>query len=220
MAGRAEERVPLIDFEDLAGWTVGCENGADADLSRTREQQMWGQYVGKVSYTGTSVESKAIIRPPSPVRISGSPDCINMWIHGNVWEWAPEPGSPFLDISVLITDSDGKEQSIYLTRMRWKEWWLAHKKLNAPMESGSVTGIEIKGVSNVETRAIFFDSLCFYKETLKPLEFEPRPARNLALFAGQDQGLNGTGPGRLPFPTREETILPSNFEKEFKNEIK
>jgi hypothetical protein len=71
-------------------------------------------------------------------------------------------------------------------------------------------GIEVSGISNTERRTIYLDSLAFYTEELKPIEFEPRPARNLKPFPGQTQGLNGTGEGTLPFPVREETILPTN----------
>lgn len=218
-AGRVEERTPLFGFEDLTGWTVSSEKGADAELVRTNEQRMWGEYVGKLTYTGKSAEGRAIIRPAKPIPIPQAFDCINFWVYGNVWEWAPEPGTPMVDVSVLITDSSGKETSIPLTRVRWKEWWLAHKKLGAPMEGASFSGVEVRGINNAEARSILFDSIYFYKEALKPLEFEPRPARNLKLFAGQDQGLNGTGKGKLPFPTREETILPTNFEKEWSNTV-
>ncbi len=220
MDGRTEDRTPLVDFEDLTGWTVECLDGAEADLIRTREQQMWGQYVGKIEYKGTAPESRVILRPPAPVPISDAFDCINMWIYGQSWEWAPESGTPFLDVAILIADSSGKEQSIPLTRIRWKEWWLAHKKLDSAMKSASLTGIEVRGMWNKETRAIFLDSLYFYNEVLKPLKFAPRPARNLTLLPGQGQGLNGTGPGRLPFPTRKETILPTNFAKGYKNSVR
>ena len=220
MEGRKENRKPLVDFEDLTGWTVQLENGADAQILSSREQQLWGEHVGKLTYTGKSQDSKVTIRPTAPIPISEQFDCINAWIYGNLWEWAPEPGTPFLDVSILFKDADGNERSVYLTKIRWKEWWLAHKKLDAAMEGASFAGIEIKGISNAEPRTIYIDSLAFYKEVLKPLKFEPRPARNLTLFPGQDQGLNGTGPGRLPFPTREETILPTNFVKDFKNEVR
>ena len=220
MEGRKEDRKPLADFEDLSGWTIQCENGAEVEFVASLEQQVWGRRVGKLTYTGKSQESKAILRPPAPIPIAGEFDCINGWIYGNLWEWAPEPGTPFLDVFILLKDADGKEHSIPLTRIRWKEWWLAHKKLDAAMEAASFAGIEVTGISNSEPRSIFMDSLYFYKEVLKPLKFEPRPARNLTLLLGQDQGLNGTGPGRLPFPTREETILPTNFVKGSKNEVK
>jgi hypothetical protein len=42
-----------------------------------------------------------------------------------------------------------------------------------------------------------------------------QPKRNVKPFCGQIAGLN-TGEGTLPFPTREETILPSNFDSGFK----
>ena len=220
MEGRTEDRAPLVDFEDLNGWTIQCLNGADADLVRAREQRMWGRYVGKVEYKGTSAESKVILRPPAPVPVKNAFDCINMWIYGRSWEWSPDPGTPFLDVSILVTDGSGKEQRISLTRVRWKEWWLVHKKLDQAMQSAAFTGIEISGMWNTEPRSIFLDSLCFYKEALKPLKFAPRPSRNLTLLPGQDQGLNGTGPGKLPIPTREETILPANFVREYKNAVR
>jgi len=219
MEGRVEDRKPLFSFEDLSGWKVICDKGADAELVRTREQQMWGNYVGKLTYTGNSADSKVIIRPPQPMPIKNEFDSISFWIYGNVWEWAPEPGTPMVSIFLLLTDAQGNESSIQLTNVRWKEWWLAHKKLGATINSASFAGIEVRGITNTEPRSIFFDSIYFYKEMLKPLKFEPRPARNLKLFPGQDQGLNGTGKGKLPFPTREETILPTNFEKKFTNSI-
>ena len=219
MEGREEGRAPLVDFEDLRGWTVECSNGAVADLIRTCEQQMYGRYVAKLEYRGGSPESSVIIRPPSPVSIGAEFDCANMWIHGNTWEWAPEPGTPFVEVSILVTDSAGKEREHGLTRVRWKEWWLAHRKLESSISGASFSGIKVSGLSNSEDRSIFMDSLAFYREELPPLAFEPRPARNLTLFPGQGQGLNGTGPGRLPFPTREETILPTNFASTYRNAI-
>lgn len=220
MADRTEERTPLVDFQDLAGWTVEPMNGAGCDLVLSREQKMWGDYVGKLTYQmppqpspkkeGSS-DGAAIVRPPKPMPIEDGADCINMWIFGNLWEWAPEPGTPFLNISILLQDKNGKEQAVPLTRLRWKEWWLTHKKLAEPMTSASFAGIKFEGINNAEPRSIYLGPLYAYKEDLKLLEFEPRPARNLTLMPGQDQGLNGTGKGKLPFPTREETILPSNF---------
>lgn len=222
MEGRTEDRTPLFGFEDLAGWTVECIDGADADLVRSREQQMWGRYVGKLVHKGTSAESRAILRPAKPIPIEGEFDCINMWIHSNSWEWAPEAGTPFLNVSILLRDAAGEEQAVHLVRTRWKEWWLAHKRLDpkglkqAPL---SFSGIEVRGMSNSEPRTIYLDSIYFYREALKPLTFDPRPKRNLTPFEGQPQGLN-TGPGTLPFPTREETILPSNFESDYRNEVR
>ena len=216
MEGRQEDRTPLFGFEDVSGWTVECVNGADAELVRTREQQLWGNYVGKLTYSGTSTESRITLRPPNPIPIPNEFDCMSMWIYGNLWEWAPEPGTPPADIYILLLDNRGSEQRFHLTRMRWKEWWLVHKQLADVKQGWSLAGIEVHGLSNSEPRSIFLDSVYFYKEVLKPLRFEPRPKRNLRLPEGQSPGLN-TGPGVLPFPTREETILPTNFQSDFRN---
>lgn len=214
MIGRKDVRVPLVDFQDLAGWTVECYNGANAELALSREQRMWGEYTGKLTYTGKSDDGTVILRLPKPIPID-SFDCVNMWLHGNLWERAPEPGTPFVNVSVIVVDPAGKEQALPPTRVRWKEWWLTHAKLGEPMTSAKLAGIKIEGINNPEPRSIYFGALYLYSEQLKALTFAPRPARNFTPLPGQDQGLNGTGPGRLPFPTREQTILPSNSTKDF-----
>jgi len=215
MEARKDVRVPLVDFQDLDGWTVQCCNSADAELARSREQRIWGEFVGKLTYTGKTEDGTVILRPPKPIPIKDAFDCVNMWLYGNVWEWAPEPGTPFVNVSVIVLDTSGKEQALAPTRMRWKEWWLTHVKLPKPMRSAHFAGIKVEGINNAEPKSIYFGALYFYNQQLKPITFAPRPARNLKLLPGQDQGLNGTGPGRLPFPTREETILPSNNAKDY-----
>jgi hypothetical protein len=85
----------------------------------------------------------------------------------------------------------------------------------------SFSGIEISKLSNKEPRVFYCDSLAFYTEELSPLDLQPQPKRNLEPYRGQIAGVN-VGPGRLPFPTREETILPANREKDYRlsvNEI-
>ena len=79
----------------------------------------------------------------------------------------------------------------------------------------ALSGIEIAGIKNTAERYFYCDSLAFYAEELKPLKFKPQPKRNLLPFRGQIAGVN-TGPGVLPFPTREATILPTNKETRFR----
>jgi len=223
-AGRREDRPPLVDFEDLAGWKVLTFKGAKARFSRSREQQMWGQFVGKLTYRGTSKESRIVISPPVAVRVSDPFDCVNLWCYGNNWGWVTDPSTPQVELALLIEDSAGEVFRVPLTKVRWKEWWLVHKKIPQEMLDrmrlpAGFAGLEVLGAANQEDRVLYFDSLVLYKEELKPLAFKPRPARNIKPFPGQGHGLNGTGKGRLPFPTRRETILPSNLQKRFRNSI-
>ncbi len=213
---RAEDPRTLVDFEDMTGWTLELHSGARGELRRSREQQMWGQYVAKFLYSGTSKESRVVARPPKPVPIPGKFDSIDMWGYGNRWSWVPDPTTPPANVSILVVDSRGKELRIPFTDVQWKQWWLIHRRVSPALLKqivlpASFSGIEISGAANKDLRHFFCDSLVFYTEELKPLQFAQQPKRNLRPFRGQIAGLN-TGEGTLPFPTREETILPSNFE--------
>ena len=217
---REQDPHTLVDFEDMQGWTLELYDGAQGELRRSREQQMWGEYVAKIVYSGVSPESRVIARPPQPISIPGWFDSIDLWGYGNRWEWVPDPTTPPADVAVLIQDARGKEFRVQLTDIRWKQWWLIHRRI--PREildqitlPASFTGIELGKATNQQPRYFFCDSLALYTEELKPLKFEPQPKRNLRPYRDEIAGTN-TGPETLPFPTREETILPTNFEKNFK----
>ena len=214
---------PLVDFENLDGWKVEPKD-AVATIARTREQQLWGKYVGKLTYRGTSRKAELTLRPPKPIPIPHKFDCINFWVYGNNWAWRQDLSTPRVGIHILLQAKDGKELNIYLGYVRWKEWWVMHtklqpKQLDALKDGASLAGIRITNCHNEEDRVLYLDDLAFYQEVLKPLTFAPRPKRGIDLFPGQDPGVY-TGEGRLPFPTRKETILPDNLTKKFKTSLK
>lgn len=222
-AGRLEDtRPPLVDFEDLQNWTVQCQN-AVAGWERSREQQIWGKYVGKLTYRATGPNPVVRVIPPQPVPFQGPVDCINVWIYGNNWAWAPDPGTPPVQIVVLLKSVDGTSIRVDMGRVNWKEWFLVHTRLPAEhaqalKKGGFFEGLEITGGTNSEDRVLFFDNLTPYLEPLPPLRFEPRPRRPISLPEGQTTGTN-TGPGVLPFPTREETILPDQLTPDYKTQL-
>ena len=220
---RSDEPSPLVNFEDMNGWTVETYGGAIAELRRSREQQLWGLYVAKLIYSGRSKDSHVIIRPPGPIYISESFDTITMWVYGNNWSFIEDTTTPQVEISILLRDASNKGFRVPFTTVCWKQWWLVHKRVPANILKRLhypcyFSGIEVDKGSNKDTRHLYFDSLAFYKEELKPLKFQPRPRRNLKPWRGQIIGTN-RGPGNLPFPTREETILPSNYERTFKTTV-
>ena len=223
-AGRTEDtRAPLVDFENLEGWTVQCRD-AVASFSRSREQQLWGRYVGKLVYRGTGPQPKVTIRLAEPAAVPRPFDCINLWCYGNNWAWAPDPSTPQVQLSVVLEGANRRRVRVSLDRVRWKEWWLVHRRLSAEQleQLGHgpvhVVAIEVAGGRNKDDRVLYFDNLAVYKEQLRPLRFQPRPKRGIDLPPGQTVGTN-TGPGRLPFPTREETILPTNRTERFKTTL-
>ena len=222
-AERAENPHTLVDFEDLSGWKLELYGGAAGEFRRSREQQMWGHSVGKFVFSGPTTESRVVARPPQPIPIPGEFDSVELWGYGNRWGWEEDKTTPAADVAVLLTDARGKEFRIPLTDIRWKQWWLIHRRVSAEMLKEmtapvAISGIEISKIGNTEPRYFFCDSLAIYREEFQPLHFAEQPKRNLKPWRGQIAGLN-TGTGRLPFPTREETILPRNQEREFKASV-
>ena len=218
-AGRTQdEHPPLVDFEDLAGWTVECTDAAAA-FERSRAEQIWGRCVGRLTYRAAGAAPEVRIRPPAPVKIAGPFDAVTCWIYGNNWAWAPDPETPQVDVAARLADGEGREFDVPLGRVDWTEWFLCHRRLS-PAEIARVAGgaefraLVVRGGRNAKDRTIYFDNLAMFAEAFPPLEFEPRPARGIAMFPGQGCGTN-TGPGRLPFPTRAETILPDNLAARF-----
>ena len=214
----------LVDFEDLKGWTLELHNDAAGEFRRSREQQMWGKYVGKFLFCGPTKESRVVARPPKPISIPGDFDSVEMWGYGNRWGWEDDKTTPAASVAVLITDAHGKETRVPLVEINWKQWWLIHRRLNPEMLKdialpAALSGIEISKIGNTEPRYFFCDSLAFYREELPPLRFAEQPKRNLKPWRGQIVGLN-TGAGTLPFPTREETILPVNPEQDYKTSVR
>ncbi|MCL2744262.1 MAG: hypothetical protein FWE67_10455, partial [Planctomycetaceae bacterium] len=217
-AGRtADVRPPLIDFENLDNWTVETVE-SEAAFTVSREQQLWNKHVGKLTYKSTATDSKKpviTLKPPKPIPIPQPFDCVNLWIYGNNWTRpVPDPSTPQVVVTLILRGSTKQPLRVELCKVNWKEWHLLHKKLSAEQlaslgDAPVFEAVEISGGTNTESRNLFFDNLSFFKEELPPLTFEPRPLRNVKLPEGQTTGTN-TGPGTLPFPNREETILPTS----------
>ncbi|MBD3181712.1 hypothetical protein GF312_05430, partial [Candidatus Poribacteria bacterium] len=123
-----DDHPPLIDFEDLSGWRVEVKN-SEAVFEQTREQQIWGKYVGKFTYKATGENPEVRILPPEPVDIKDPFDALTCWIYGNNWAWAPDPNTPQVNVSAIFEDSQGRDIWVNLIRVRWKEWFLCHKRL-------------------------------------------------------------------------------------------
>ncbi len=219
-ANRTEDdHPPLVDFENLDGWTVECVD-AEATFTRSRQQQLWGPYVGKLVYRGAGKRPSVVVKPPQPIAVTGPFDCVNFWVYGNNWAWASDKTTPQVEIALRFQNEAGQTVRIPMTHVRWKEWWLLHRKLSEDQieqlgQHAKLEGIEVNGGRNEEDRTLYFDNLSVYQEELPSLKFAPRPERNLTLFPGQTPGTN-TGPGKLSFPTREETILSDNLTRDFK----
>lgn len=223
-AGRMEDdNPPLVDFEDMTGWRVETEN-AEATFERTREEQIWGDYVAKLTYRATGNSPTVRMLPPEPITIAGGFDAVTMWIYGNNWAWVSDTTTPRVNVFVDFEDNAGNPIRVHLITVRWREWFLCHRRLTPEqierVKAGAkFTGFTITGGLNKADRFIYLDNLAVFTEKFEPLNFAPRAKRGIDLFPGQDPGAN-TGPGKLPFPTRPQTILPSNVTDQFTTSVR
>lgn len=201
MAGRPEMHPALAHFADCTVWQVDAVD-AEAELYRTQEQRLFRDYCGKLVYRATGKRPAITVRPQAPIPIPKPWDCVDAWNWGNVWAWAPRPDTPPLQVEVLVLDAEGKEHAINLGRMAYQYWFPMHQKVNAAIpRPARFAGFRFLNGTNPESRQIYLGPVSFYQEELKPLTFDPWPEK-------------------LPFPTRPETILPTNETTDFTNAVR
>ncbi|MDE0042654.1 MAG: hypothetical protein OXT74_11510, partial [Candidatus Poribacteria bacterium] len=197
------------------GWYVETIN-ADARFVRSREQQLWGKYVAKLTYHETGGNPEIRISPPAPIPLQSGFEVVSCWIFGK------ERHRP--KITALFKTSHGAEIRFPM-RADWDNWgWfqsyyrLSPDQIEQVANGSAFTGFVIGDSNEPEDRLICFDNLAVFTEDFNPLYFTPRPRRGIPMFPGQGTGTN-TGPGELPFPTREQTILPDNLTEEFTTSV-
>ena len=217
-ANRTEPAPPTLRFDKLDGWTVRVEGSSEAQLQVTRAQNVWDRPVARLRYRGNGKQDSKptiVISLPTPVAVPDEADSVDLWVYGNRWDWENPPGTPPVRLRLRLRDAESTERVLDVDRVRWQEWWLVHQRLPAAWKRPlQLEGIDVAGGWQSEWREIFLDSVRAYQERREALSFAPRPQRNLTLFEGQSAGVN-TGRGRLPFPTREETILPMQLTERF-----
>jgi hypothetical protein len=200
MAGRPEAHPPVAHFADCTQWVVETED-ADASLYRTQEQRLFRDFCGKLVYHATGKRPVITVRPKEPIPIPEPWDCVNAWNWGNVWAWIRRKDTPPLRMEVLILDAAGKEHAIGMGSMAYQYWFVMHRKVGDDIpRPARFAGFRFRNGTNTEPRRIYLGPVSFYQERLKPLTFDPWPEK-------------------LPFPTRAETILPTNKAAEFENTV-
>jgi hypothetical protein len=200
MEGRKEERIPLVDFRDVSDWIV---EGKDAEgwLYLSQEQKLYHDYCAKLVYIGKGENPSILVKPEKPIPITDPWDNVNFWNYGNGWGWAPNPEKPFLHVAIVLMDADDKEFEIPMGTMDYQYWFLMNSRLhNEIKRPAKFVGFRFTNGKNKDKQAVYLGPCYFFKEVLKPLTFEPFP-------------------DKLPFPTRKETILPTNKIEDFENSV-
>ena len=207
-ANRTEPAHPQsVDFEDLNGWRVRCLDEADAQVYRSKQEQIFGQFTAKLVYTGKSARSRFVLEPPEPLPIPGPFTAVDLWVRGNNWGWVSPSAAARVDVAVLVRDAKEETYRIDLGVEDFDYWSLMHatcvspdgaKRLYEPIGQpndgvidfpAKFIGIEITGCAGTQPERIYLDALSFYEMQYPPLTFDPIPET-------------------LPWPTTPDTILP------------
>ena len=220
-AGRKEDEYPpLVDFQDVSGWKASCPS-AKAFFQSSTENPL---FLPKSARLEIRSESKGTVtlRPPAPVPLPPEFNAVSLWVHGDGLLVNPElsPSSK-LAVKGLFKNAAGNIVEVSFLNIRHGEWFKLHHQFTEAelkqLGAGSTfVGFDVTGFGDKESRVIFLSDFAVFKDSFAPLTFKPQPKRGIALLPGATEGVN-TGEGKLPFPTREQTILPLNFSKDFKN---
>ncbi|RYX82289.1 endonuclease/exonuclease/phosphatase family protein [bacterium] len=214
-----DEFPPLVDFESDLKWNIEGENGTGA-LAPSGEKLLWGNATGKLTYKSTGGDLRLRVLLADPVKITAPFDTVTCWVYGNKFEYEKSANTSTVTLAALFSDRDGKEVEVPLRTVDWSEWFLLHHRLDSALASrlsqgATFKGFIVSGGNNPDERALYLDNFAVFTAPQTPLKFEPRPQRGYTPFAGQTTGTN-SGPGKLDFPTREQTILPDTLDENAK----
>jgi len=111
-AGRfSDDHEPLIDFEEMEGWTIKAIGGK-AEICRSEEQKIWGIYTAKIKYKGDTAGASFIVSPPVPVKIPDPFTDVNMWVWNDYWKWEDDRDQPIAKMSILLETNKGDSYEI------------------------------------------------------------------------------------------------------------
>ena len=212
-AGRtADDHRPVVSFGDVAKWRVETSN-AVVKAEYATDRVLFDEGACKITYRKTGGEKSqwAKFYFPQPIDMPPDADTMSIWIWGNNLMGRPE-NTPSVAVIAVFEKKDGKRFTYELGHVlspRWSKYYLRFSRwLKSELAPpAKMIGLMVHNIRNTEDRFIYLDSLCIYREELKPLSFPPRAKRGVQLFADAPQGLN-TGEGRLPFPNTPRTVLP------------
>ena len=213
-ANRVKDDVkPLVDFENGAKWTVECVDAA-AKCGETSEEQLFGAKTMRLSYCGRGEKPVVMLRPPAPVALPDDFNAMYIWVKGNHWGHGANtdfsiPNTPFY---ACFTLADGKEASFRFLDLAWPDWhqlnYFFTEQEKAKLKGARFSGFRLEGGTQKRYLHIHLDNFAVFKDKLEgTVAVKPRAKRNVKPLKGAVQGIN-TGDGTLPFPTREETVIP------------
>ena len=204
---------PLVDFEDGVAWRVQTADAA-ARCDVTQMEQLFGTNTLRLSYCGKGPSPRVSVVPPQPVALPAVFDTFYVWVKGNHFGHGGNTdfSLPNPELSAVFRRAQGDDVKIPLAKVTWPDWHQVNYRFTAAecekLAGASFVGFELSGGTQAQYLQLHFDNVAVFTDDLKtPLAVKPRARRNITPLQDANQGIN-TGDGTLPFPTREETIIP------------
>lgn len=209
-ASRVAQQDHLLDFERLLGWRVEHSPGAVARIDRCREYQLWGEFVGLLSYSGTEPEGWVRLLPPRPISIVDPVDTLTLWMQLSDVTGSEKALGRF---AALFRDAHANEYHLDTGPALDGGWRLAYRRLPKELQDINqyplqVIAFEWSQLPAIRQAELRLDALSLFMDGLEPIRYDPRPRRPLPLEEGQWVGIN-RGDDTLPFPSPTATILPN-----------
>lgn len=201
MANRTEEREPLLTFDQPDRFTIQASDNLQAALYRSDEQKLYRDFCGKLAWEAAAPHGEIRVNLNTPLAIPEPWDAVNFWNWGNAWQWAPSADNPPIASGVIVRDANGVEHELPMGTMGYCYWHLQHCKVTAAIaRPAELTGLVFRNFQPGGPQRVYLGPLYFYQEELKPLSLAPWPEK-------------------LPFPLREETILPINLTDDYQTAV-
>ncbi|MBI3922129.1 MAG: hypothetical protein HY318_11980, partial [Armatimonadetes bacterium] len=209
--GRKREHPAQVTLTDVTGWRVAQEGGAEVTLLRSEEEPCFEdlRYQAELIYRSRDGSGHFELVPPKPISIDGEFNAACAWVYGNNWDWVPDPGTPKVNVWLRLHDAAGQYHRIDLGVVNFKFYgWLSKRLWDNPEDDpghvfwggpgdgrihfpATLEAIEVRGGLQAEPRTLYIESVSLYQDDLPLPTFRPELIRH------------------LPFPTTQNTILPS-----------
>ena len=214
-AGRMADETPeTADLSDVGIWDVSSSN-AVARLTRASDRGLFHESVGRLWWRGTNADAAVVLRLKEPVTLTNDFSFASFWLWGDMRKDRKVPGRPPLLVTVDFEDKDGRTFSTDVCTVEHLEWFKLDMRVPERITEAAravagakLLGLTVRGATGMEGRTVDLAWLSVFQPEMPPLAIRPRAKRGVVLFPGQPQGVN-TGEGRLPFPDRETTVLPT-----------
>ena len=210
-----DDAAPLVDFETGPAWRTEASDAA-ADCALTQEEQLFGTNTLRLAYCGRGNDPVVTFAPSVPIPLPENFNTFCVWVKGNHWGRGANTdfSVPSAKLFALFRLKDGTEKAVPFGRVDWPDWHLVDRRFNAEevsrLTGGSFIGFRLTDGKQKDFLHVHFDNVAVFEDSLDgrlSIAIKPRPRRNLKPLPGAVQGIN-TGAAVLPFPTREETIIP------------